>query len=205
MEEKIMNTELEDLRRQMQEFKSQLEKQKIVNEQLITASMKKSMSWIKKYVIFEICIIPFVALVWLAMKVILHLSWFNYGFLLCMLVLDVYVDYRINVSALTDEDYHRSNLVTTMLKLGRMKRQRRVSMMVSVPLLVLWLAWCGLEAWYNLPGNATEMERGMMYGNCVGLVVGGFIGLLVGMLIYRKMQSKNDEVISRMREFTGME
>ena len=53
MENNNQNTELELMRSQMEDFKAQLDKQKIVNEKMIIGSMKKSMSWIKRYVYFE--------------------------------------------------------------------------------------------------------------------------------------------------------
>lgn len=202
MEDNNLHSELENLRRQMMEFKSQLDKQKIVNEQMITASMKKNISWIRKYIIFEVCIVPLVAIIWLAMKTILGLSWFNYIFLLVMLIVDVYIDYRINISAISDEDYHKSNLVTTTTKLSNMKRQRRLSLQIFLPLLIIWIIWCVVEMSYNQANNASEMARSMMYGNYIGLCIGTIIGVFVGLYIYGKMQKTNDELINQIRELT---
>ena len=61
MENNNQNTELELMRSQMEDFKAQLDKQKIVNEKMIIGSMKKSMSWIKRYVYFECCLVPIIA------------------------------------------------------------------------------------------------------------------------------------------------
>ena len=61
MENNNQNTELELMRSQMEDFKAQLDKQKIVNEKMIIGSMKKSMSWIKRYVYFEWCLVPIIA------------------------------------------------------------------------------------------------------------------------------------------------
>ena len=60
MENNNQNTELELMRSQMEDFKAQLDKQKIVNEKMIIGSMKKSMSWIKRYVYFECCLVPLI-------------------------------------------------------------------------------------------------------------------------------------------------
>ena len=43
MENNNQNTELELMRSQMEDFKAQLDKQKIVNEKMIIGSKKKSM------------------------------------------------------------------------------------------------------------------------------------------------------------------
>ena len=47
MENNQNYNELEALRSQMENFKAQLNQQKIVNEKPIIRSMKKSMTWIK--------------------------------------------------------------------------------------------------------------------------------------------------------------
>ena len=119
MENNQNYNELEVLRSQMEDFKAQLNQQKIVNEKLIIRSMKKSMSWIKTYIYFELCLIPVIAIMWLDFKEFAHLSWFNYLFIMALMVVDVIADYRINVSALSDEDYSRNNLLTTISKLTR--------------------------------------------------------------------------------------
>ena len=77
MENNQQCTELEFMRSQMEDFKTQLDKQKIVNEKFIISSMKKSMSWIKKYVYFEFCLLPVIAIMWLAIKEYAQLAWFN--------------------------------------------------------------------------------------------------------------------------------
>ena len=140
MENNQNYNELEVLHSQMEDFKAQLNQQKIVNEKLIIRSMKKSMLWIKKYIYFEFCLIPVIAIMWLGIKEFAHLSWFNYLFVMTIVVVDVIADYRINVSALGDEDYSRNNLLTTISKLTRMKRQRSIQMILFLPAFVVWLS-----------------------------------------------------------------
>ena len=203
MENNQQCTELEFMRSQMEDFKTQLDKQKIVNEKFIISSMKKSMSWIKKYVYFEFCLLLVIAIMWLAIKEYAHLSWFNYCFLMAVVVIDVIADYRINVSALSDDDYSSSNLVSTITKLTRMKRQRFIQMMLSVPAIVVWLLWCGVEAWMHLPADAPDYVRGAIYGGMAGGVIGGISGLVFVFRIFFKMQRTNDEVISQINDFNA--
>ena len=203
MENNNQNTELELMRSQMEDFKAQLDKQKIVNEKMIIGSMKKSMSWIKKYIYFEFCLIPVIAIMWLGIKEFAHLSWFNYLFIMAVVVVDVIADYRINVSALGDEDYSRNNLLTTISKLTRMKRQRSVQMVLFMPAFVVWLLWSGVEAWTALPADAPDFVRGAVYGGLVGGLVGGVVGLVIAFRIFFKMQRTNDEVISQINELNA--
>lgn len=202
MENNNQNTELELMRSQMEDFKAQLDKQKIVNEKMIIGS-KKSMSWIKRYVYFECSLVPIIAVSWLAIKEFAHLSWLNYAFLMTMVIVSVIADYRINVSAISDADYSRNNLLTTIKKLTRMKRQRSIEMMIEMPAIVLWLLWSGIEAWIYMPADAPDSMRGAVYGGIVGGVIGGVCGLIFAFRIFFKMQRTNDEVISQINELNA--
>lgn len=203
MENNNQNTELELMRSQMEDFKAQLDKQKIVNEKMIIGSMKKSMSWIKRYVYFECSLVPIIAVSWFAIKEFAHLSWLNYAYLMIITIVSVIADYRINVSAISDADYSRNNLLTTIKKLTRMKRQRSIEMMIEMPAIVLWLLWSGIEAWIYMPADAPDFMRGAVYGGIVGGVIGGFCGLIFAFRIFFKMQRTNDEVISQINELNA--
>ena len=203
MENNNQNTELELMRSQMEDFKAQLDKQKIVNEKMIIGSMKKSMSWIKRYVYFECSLVPIIAVLWLAIKEFANLSWLNYAFLMTMVIVSVIADYRINVSAISDADYSRNNLLTTIKKLTRMKRQRSIEIMIEVPTLFVWLLWSGIEAWIYMPADAPDFMRGAVYGGIVGGVIGGVCGLIFAFRIFFKMQRTNDEVISQINELNA--
>ena len=132
-----------------------------------------------------------------------HLSWLNYAFLMTMVIVSVIADYRINVSAISDADYSRNNLLTTIKKLTRMKRLRSIEMMIEVPALVVWLLWSGIEAWIYMPADAPDFVRAAVYGGIVGGVIGGVCGLIFAFRIFFKMQRTNDEVISQINELNA--
>lgn len=203
MENNNQNTELELMRSQMEDFKAQLDKQKIVNEKMIISSMKKSMSWIKRFVYFECCLVPIIAVSWFAIKEYALLSWLNYAFLMTMIIISVIADYRINVSAISDADYSRNNLLTTIKKLTRMKRLRSIEMMIEVPALVVWLLWSCIETWMYMPADSPDCVRAAIYGGMVGGVIGGVCGLIFAFRIFFKMQRTNDEVISQINELNA--
>ena len=50
--------QLQEMRQQMTELKQQLDRQQIVNEQLLRQSMTSKMSWIKRYIWVEAAMIP---------------------------------------------------------------------------------------------------------------------------------------------------
>ena len=198
------NNELEIMRTQLNALKSQLAQQEIVTENLIIDAMKKKMTWIKKYVFFQICLIPVLAIVWAAIAPICGISWWNYAFLIIMCCIDVYADYCINVSSISD-DYLRGNLVTTVKKLLKMKRYRALQMAICIPLIIVWLLWAGIEAYNALPEATSEFQEAFISGGLIGGVIGGICGLIFAFSIYRKMQRTNDEVIAQINDLTKPE
>ena len=199
------NNELEIMRTQLNALKSQLAQQEIVTENLIIDAMKKKMTWIKKYVFFQICLIPVLAIIWAAIIPMCGISWWNYAFLLIMCCIDVFADYRINVTALSNDDYLRGNLVTTVKKLLKMKRYRALQMAICIPLIIVWLLWAGIEAYNALPEATSEFQEAFISGGLIGGVIGGICGLIFAFSIYRKMQRTNDEVIAQINDLTKPE
>ena len=199
------NNELEIMRTQLNALKSQLAQQEIVTENLIIDAMKKKMTWIKKYVFFQICLIPVLAIIWAAIIPMCGISWWNYAFLLIMCCIDVYADYRINVSSISDDDYLSGNLVTTVKKLLKMKRYRALQMAICIPLIIVWLLWAGIEAYNALPEATSEFQEAFISGGLIGGVIGGICGLIFAFSIYRKMQRTNDEVIAQINDLTKPE
>lgn len=199
--------ELETLRQQMEAFKRQLEQQKIINSNILERSMKDRMSWIKKYIIFEIGIMPLFVIAWIGIKMAMGLSWLNMAFIFTMCAIDIYTDYHINVRTIKDNDYLNENLITTIGKLVKMKRQRALKMLINVPLIIMWLAWCGIEAWAHLAtlGIESSFHRGFVYGGIWGGGIGGLIGILFAYMIYRRMQKTNDAIIKDIRMISEAE
>lgn len=197
MENNNTNNELELLRQQMNVLKEKLDAQEIVNDKIFAKSMRREMSWIKKYIYVQFALIPLVALIWVGVKYILGLSWWNYSFLMLMCVISVYVDYVINVKALSNADYHKNNLIETARKLVKMKRQRTIQMIVEILLLILWLIWTILEV-NSAQSTATGLRQSLLQGGIIGGYIGGVIGIIVAFVIFYKMQRTNDRMIEQI-------
>lgn len=197
MENNNTNNEIELLRQQMNVLKEKLDAQEIVNDRLVAKSMRKEMSWIKKYIYVQFALIPFVALIWVGVKYILGLSWWNYSFLMLMCVVFVYIDYVVNVKALSNADYHKNNLIETARKLVKMKRQRTIQMIVEILLLILWLIWTFLEV-NSAQSTATGLRQSLLQGGIIGGYIGGVIGIIVAFVIFYKMQRTNDRMIEQI-------
>lgn len=156
--------ELQEMRRQLAEMKAQLDQQAIVNDKMLSETMSGKMSWIRKLIVMEMASIPLIVVIFIFIKEFMGLSWWNYGFMVVMCIVDTYLDYRINIKALGGSDYLRDNLLATMRKLEKMKRQRRIQQYVMMPLLMVWLLWSGLESYFSLPDGINGIEDAMAFG-----------------------------------------
>lgn len=197
MENNSSTSELELMRQQMSAFKQQLEQQEIVNNRLLVESMKKKMSWIKKYVIAEAIALPFIMLVLVEAKSVFDLTWWSVGAMAIMCVFDVWYDYHINIQCMKDTDYNHDNLIYTTQKLLDMKQRRGVQMGISLPLLVAVIVCIGFDFSGGSKANDTDAMATMIGGG-----VGAAVGITIAYFIYRKMQRTNDGLIRQIEELT---
>ena len=209
MEENNTMMELEQMREQMQVLRNKLDTQEIVNDKLVKNSVKSQMSWIKKFVYFELLLVPFTALMAYVLKEMFNLSWFCYASILVLCVIDVVCDYRINVASLDLEKVEKHNLSDTLQKLVAMKKMRAkaffIMMLLSIPLFM----WASIEMWQNIStGTITFIDDvpanivcAGAYAGLVGGIIGFFVGIYISIRIYRKMQATNDEIIAQLEEF----
>lgn len=199
MEKININNELEIMRSQMASFKKQLEQQEIINSRIMSESMKKKFSWIKKMIIGEIILIPIFLYLAFAAKYYLDLSWWSTSTFIILLLCDVWCDYDINMRAIKNSDYSRDNLVNTMEKLLRMKQRRTKQAAIMLITLIGLIIWLSIEISLHLISiNAATRMWGVFYGG----VVGGVIGIAVSWWIYCKMQKTNDEMIKQIEEIS---
>ncbi len=198
------NFELEQMRAQLGILKQKLEKQDIVNERLMRRSMKNKMSWINKYLIFAIFVIPFVAFAMLPMVFEMNISWWWYGFTLVMLTGSVIADWFINY--LRDDVFMKGNLVETAERLTRMKSLRLRQTIIGLSVVVVWLAWLFYELYMKTSVAASgTMEHGMGTSYMYGVGIGAVLGVIIGLRLFFKMQRTNDEIINDIEELTNKE
>lgn len=204
MDKENTNLELEILRQQMQVLKDKLETQEIVNDRMVIRSMKKEMSWLKKYVYIQFALIPIVAIVWYFLKYALGLSWWNYAALNILCIISVYYSYKINLQAINEDDYHRCNLIETVQKLIIMKRQRTTQILIEMVAILGWFAWTGLEMRETLGTLTDELHIAFINGGFIGGTIGGVIGIIVNVRNFYKMQRINDNMIEQINELVSL-
>lgn len=199
MEKINNNNELEIMRSQMALFKKQLEQQEIINRRIMSESMKKKFSWIKKMIIGEIILIPIFLYLAFAAKYYFDLSWWSVATFVILLLCDVWCDYDINMRAIKDSDYSHDNLIDTIEKLVKMKQRRAKQTAIMLTATIVMSIWLLIEIGFHL--IAINADTGMwlvLYGGGTG----AFIGVVVAWWIYRKMQKTNDEMIKQIEEIS---
>ena len=199
MEKLNYNNEHEIMRSQMASFKKQLEQQEIINRRIMSESMKKKFSWIKKMIIGEIILIPIFLYLAFAAKYYFDLSWWSVATFVILLLCDVWCDYDINMRAIKDSDYSHDNLIDTIEKLVKMKQRRAKQTAIMLTATIVMSIWLLIEIGFHL--IAINADTGMwlvLYGGGTG----AFIGVVVAWWIYRKMQKTNDEMIKQIEEIS---
>lgn len=201
MEKENNMTELEQMREQMAAFKSRLDKQQIINEQLVRTSMGSKLSWIKKFVWGEIIAVPILLIIMALFHAGNGLSWWLYGFLALGLIADATGDYIIN--RIPKSQLLSGDLVETSKRLIQMKKQRTSWFVAGVIFLVIWLVWFCIEIAMRLDCGCTLPHHGTVVAIMIGaIVVGALIGGVIAWLILRKMQRTNNQLIEQIEQIT---
>ena len=195
-------TELEQMREQMAAFKNRLDKQQIINEQLVRNSMGSKMSWIKNFVWIEIVILP-VLLYFFAQifHVRMGLSWWLFAFLAIGTTADVIGDYIIN--RIPKSQLFSGDLVETSQRLVKMKKQRGMWFAVGVVFITIWIVWFFIEILMLLNTDSKSPNHNFeVLILIIGIVVGAIIGYIIAWYIFKKMQKINSELIDQINQVT---
>lgn len=194
-------SELEQMREQMSAFKQKLDKQQIINEQLVRNSMGSKLSWIKNLVWGEAIFVP----IFLAIMAPFHasegLSWWLFAFLAIGLIADVVGDFIIN--RIPKGQLLSGDLVETSQRLVKMKKQRTSWFIAGVIFCSIWVVWFIIELVMKL----NMVNSGPHHGNAVAILVGSIlvgtvIGFFIAWLILRKMQKTNNQIIEQISQVT---
>lgn len=206
MENKTNETGLEQMRSQLEALRHKLDNQQIVNDRLMRKAMRSGMGWIERFVRVEECLLlPLVAVVFLGLKVALGLSWWFFAFTMVMCVADVVADHKVNI--LSGTLWHDCSMVEVRRRLVRMKGLRRRQLLISIPVLLVWVSLFVLEllsAGVFGPGVPPVSEWSpAAFGGVAGGIVGAVAGLAVAVAVVRRMQRTNDALIRQIDEYVA--
>ena len=190
-------TELEQMREQMSIFKSQLDKQQIINEQLVRNTMGNKMSWIKKFIWAEIILVPIILIIMASFHASEGLSWWLFAFLAIGLIADTTGDFIIN--RIPKGQMLSGDLVETSQRLIKMKKQRTSWFIAGSIFLTIWIVWFIIEIVMklNVMGCNEPSHNLVVTIMVTALIIGCLIGFLIAWLIFRKMQKTNNQIIEQ--------
>lgn len=195
--------ELEQLREQMSIFKDKLNKQQIINDQLVRNTMKSKLSWIKSFVWGEIIIIPILLLGMAVFHAGTGLSWWLYGFLAIGLIADATGDFIIN--RIPKGQLLSGDLVETSKRLVKMKKQRTSWFIIGLIFVTIWLVWFIVELVLKTDPGCTLPDHNLVIAiMAIAVAVGGVIGGIVSWFIFRKMQRTNNDIIDQLKQITSI-
>lgn len=190
--------ELEIMRGQLAAMKQKLESQQIINAELMRSVMRGKALWLNKLVNIEIILVPFLYLFFVGICALLDVSqWFSFSYLV-LSVVDVYFDRRtIRIPA---RMFSESSILDLKRCLLRQKRERFIQVCVATPAVVVWLVLLAMKILEKTAGVDEIRNMGKAgIGGVVGAVIGAVIGIIVIVILYRKMQGTNDDLLRDIR------
>jgi purine-cytosine permease-like protein len=186
--------ELDDMRRQMSLLHDKLDKQSIVNEQLLRRAMSGQYDWIerseKQWLIIGIIAIPFC--IWLFAG-IAGLSTAFIIFSIVYFLLTVALLWKSR-NILKTRSFLSDDLRSVA---GRILRKRRLDRMVKYtrwPLCAAWLIWFYVETLFPMASfNPTPAG--------IGGIVGALAGILLGIRYMRHYNRTLSDLEQQIKEF----
>ena len=193
MEELFNTAELNEMKEQISLLRRKLEKETIVNEKLIRASMRDKLKAVKRRSYILCAVVIGACPLWATPIFDFHSIWFigvTIAFLFIAVAYEIYCN-----QLLSTQNYVSGNLIDEARKLNRYKQLSRQWHWFSIPFLFIWLSWFVYEATSVGDFHANNI--------LIGGLIGGTIGGVIGWRIYRKGQNTVSEVIEQIEELTG--
>lgn len=189
----LNDLELDDLRQQINDLKNKVNQQGRLNEDLVKKAIQSKMRGVHNIIIrlaiLVVLLIPF----YIMLKYQVGLSWPLIIFTIVFLIASVTSDYFINRM---DVSHMGDDLVETVGKLLKMKKNRVIGQRIGIGVAIIWLAWFGYE--YFKLNSAYGID--VAWGSITGIIASALVGGLIGLRIFNKMQRTNDEMIDQINE-----
>lgn len=193
MEEKIGIDELEQMRAELDGFRSQLRQQKIFNEKMMRRAMQKDYSKERKsrWTVVVIGVVAIPLIIFLAAVTGVFPVWFllmTGVFLLASVGITVYRTRRY-----VSDDVMNGDVLTVARNMADCKRfDNRTLAFFSIPVVVVW---CAAFFWLIIRGGG-EMAQAMAIGGAIG----GIIGAVLGVFYCRDSKKRINGIIAQIEE-----
>ena len=189
---------LSELRSGMEALKSSLSAGGLITDPEIRHAMRAKSAWLNRVVIGEIITLPIIVFFLFAMSHFTGMNiWLAILFLIAALP-DVILDIRtLGISKKWIQD---ETLISLTRKLIRQKKERQVQTIISTSLCMPWLCWFAYD--YLKRNSAFIPDESFFTVWIIMSAICIVTSLCIIILIYKKAQKTNDEMISRLNTFT---
>ena len=194
-----MDMQLEEMRQQMAILKEKLDKQEIINDQLmrkaVGTKLRKIVIERRKKLFFILAGLIYVpAVLYGLLKLDLWFIIVTILFFAVGAAYDIYYTAGIN-----DEDLQNKRLLETKERIIRMKRMNTRWLWFSIPFVIVWIATFFWQILYRMDDGEAHLHAQPIL---IGGLVGGVIGGIIGTVIYQRQQHRASELIEDIEELT---
>lgn len=182
--------ELEEMRQQLNELKSMLKEQTIVNERMMRKAMKGKYNKVRNDIKMSIAIafvsMPFIGVLLPALGMPMWFTVVTLAFILSALVASAF-----SLRRYASEDLMTGNLTSVAIRLIRYKRFGIYWFFYAIPFLILWLVFFFR---FVTSGKDSEFVDGVVLGGIIGSVIGIVFGTVNYIQNLRRMNSILKEI-----------
>lgn len=176
----------------MAELKRNLDKEQIVNDRLLRTVMRQKASWLNRFVTVEFITLPLLYLMFVGICAFFHISqWYAFS-LLILSVLDVAADMR--TFRISPKVFSTCSLLEVRKLLIKQKKERFIHVCIALPLAIVWIMLFSYAV-FKATSPLAE-DHALNFAGAIGGIIGAIIGAVVVIVIYRKAQRTNDNLLS---------
>ncbi len=180
--------ELETMRIQLNSLKQRLASQKIINQDLMKKVMQNKTSWLNNLVLIEIILLPVTYLFFAGLCAYFDISqWLAFIYLVVGAIDTAFDWYLIRIPS---RMFSTASVVEFQKLLIRQKKGRLYQVCISTPLSLMWMT-----------ALIFSLFRTDGFVPLVGVIIGGIAGIVAVIVIYRKIQTTNDDLLQDIKDF----
>ena len=190
-----MDTQLEEMREQMNTLKKKLEQQEIINDRIIRQSLRRNTSSINRRYTFvyiiSLLMIPYGY--WAFVK--LNGSSIGVWITMSILMLIVFGYTLYTGRYLRANDLYNSNLIDARQKVAKAKKLDSDWLKFGIPTGLLWIIYFIYDKYQQISDDSFWIFAASMTVACI-------LGVLIGLKIHYRNQDNYQEIVDQIEELT---
>lgn len=189
--------DLSEIRSGMQALKDSLPSTGLISDAALRQAMRKKSNWLSRVVVAEIIALPIISLLFLGMAILTGMNIWCIIVVIALAVPDVILDTRtFSVSKQWIQD---ESLLSLSKKLARQKVERQYQTIIGTVLAIPWLSWFCYEFLKHCAPFINPEEFLINWIVITGVAL--LVALTVIIIVYKKAQHTNDEMLRALRAF----